>query len=256
MVGCNADCSWYQLQSKQWIAASLVTLAASAPAAVATAAPTARPTAPDAAEPTAASQANLRSGPGQQYTVVGTAAAGQVLDLTGRNADSSWYLLRDGAWISATLVKNAPRSLPVKAAPVASGIGMTRAEMQAVYEPLGFRFESSPLADGRPRVIADRNTTLVELIGPPQEVQSASVMAVIPDDDPDEVSNIIVYIVLLPTTVLRGWDSTTWLVAQMDKADADADGSYKGSIVVDDKLVTLSVEYSIGTMLLTIEAAQ
>jgi len=69
------------------------------------------------------------------------------------------------------------------------------------------------------------------------------------------VSNIIVYIVLLPSTVLPGWDSTTWLVAQMDRADADADGSYKGSIVVDDTLVTLSVEYSIATMLLTIEPA-
>lgn len=250
VVECNDDCTWYHLDSEAWIAASLVDLSADKPSA----APTARPS--TATRPTASDKANLRSGPGQQYAVVGSAAAGQTLDLVGRSADSGWYATRDGNWISATLVDNAPSNLPVKATPTATGIGISRRALQAVYEPWGFVFTSSPLLDGRQRVMADQATTMVELIGPASEVEEASVIAIVPNDDPDAAVSIVLYMMLLPQAVLPGWDSSDWVGDHIEEGIDDPDGSYKTSIRVDDKLVTLSIESSIATLLLTIEPAR
>jgi len=71
---------------------------------------TATPTPP---RPTVVRGANLRSGPGTEYPVIGGAAAGQVLDVVGRSADGGWIYLSNGAWIAAFLVNNVPASLPV-----------------------------------------------------------------------------------------------------------------------------------------------
>lgn len=80
--------------------------------------PTSQPTAtPTPVRPTVVDGANLRSGPGTGYTVVGGAAAGQSLDVVGRSADGGWLHLANGAWIAAFLVTNAPSALPVVAAP-------------------------------------------------------------------------------------------------------------------------------------------
>lgn len=76
--------------------------------------PTSTPT-PDL--PVVASEANLRSGPGTDYDVVGQAAAGQALDLVGRNAAGDWYQLANGAWIAAFLVTGTVGDVAVVAAP-------------------------------------------------------------------------------------------------------------------------------------------
>ena len=120
IVSCNDACNWYKMKSDQWISSSLVDLGATEAAAAPTVTqPAAAPKA------TASSKANLRSGPGQQYGVVGSVSSGQALDLVGRNATSSWLELADGSWIAATLVKNAPRSLPVKEPAAVQGLGMS-----------------------------------------------------------------------------------------------------------------------------------
>lgn len=48
--------------------------------------------------------ANLRSGPGTQYDVVGQAQAGQSLTVVACNVDCSWLQLDNGNWIAAFLV--------------------------------------------------------------------------------------------------------------------------------------------------------
>lgn len=67
---------------------------------------------------TATGNANLRGGPGTNFAVVGSVTANQALQITGRNADGSWYQLANGNWIAAFLVENAPTSIAVVAAPV------------------------------------------------------------------------------------------------------------------------------------------
>ena len=65
----------------------------------------------------AISGANLRSGPSTAYDVIGGVGAGQVLSVSGKNADSTWLQLNTGEWISASLVSGQLQSLPVVAAP-------------------------------------------------------------------------------------------------------------------------------------------
>jgi hypothetical protein len=73
---------------------------------------------------TASDNVNMRSGPGTNYDVVGTLAAGQSLEIVGRNADSSWWQVSapDGlCWIagSVTTASNVDDSIPVAEAPPA-----------------------------------------------------------------------------------------------------------------------------------------
>lgn len=60
--------------------------------------------------------ANLRSGPGTDYAVVGGAVAGDQIAPVGRNSAGDWLQLANGAWIAAALVLNPPGDLPVTAA--------------------------------------------------------------------------------------------------------------------------------------------
>ncbi len=57
--------------------------------------------------------ANLRAGPGADYDRVGSAAPGDTVELTARNAAGDWYQLASGAWIAAFLVDGAPAGLPI-----------------------------------------------------------------------------------------------------------------------------------------------
>lgn len=86
--------------------------------------PTPQPAAPvveaaPAQPATVITAANLRQGPSTDFPVVGAAVEGQELTITGRNADSTWYQLDNGAWVFAQLVDNAPGDLPVIDAPAA-----------------------------------------------------------------------------------------------------------------------------------------
>lgn len=64
----------------------------------------------------ASDNANLRSGPGTDYAVIGGAVAGDQLAPVGRNEAGDWLQLASGAWIATALVLNAPGDLPVTAA--------------------------------------------------------------------------------------------------------------------------------------------
>lgn len=66
---------------------------------------------------TVASDANLRAGPGTDYTIAGGLLAGTTLTLVARNVAGDWYQLADGKWISAKLVSNAPQVLSLIEAP-------------------------------------------------------------------------------------------------------------------------------------------
>jgi endonuclease YncB( thermonuclease family) len=66
---------------------------------------------------TASNSVNLRSGPGQDYPVAGTLAAGQTKQAVGRNGD--WLYLADGTWVAAWVVtvSGSINTLPTQSAP-------------------------------------------------------------------------------------------------------------------------------------------
>ena len=85
-----------------------------------------------AARATANRGANLRSGPGTNFPIVGGAVRGQVLAVAGRNAAGNWLRLTDGSWIAAFLVDGAPAGLAV----VGAGTQMKPVEeIQATIVP-------------------------------------------------------------------------------------------------------------------------
>ena len=49
--------------------------------------------------------ANLRSGPGTTYAKIGSAAAGQAVQVVACNDGCTWYKLDSGSWIFAELVQ-------------------------------------------------------------------------------------------------------------------------------------------------------
>ncbi len=51
------------------------------------------------------SLANLRSGPGTETLVAGSATAGERLQIIACNSDCSWYQIQGGLWISSTIVE-------------------------------------------------------------------------------------------------------------------------------------------------------
>ena len=57
---------------------------------------------------TFAQMVNLRGGPGTNYPIVGQSAAGQRLEIVGRNADTSWWqvccIQGKGIWVAASVV--------------------------------------------------------------------------------------------------------------------------------------------------------
>ena len=59
-------------------------------------------------EPIANRSANLRSGPGTGYAIIGNVQQGQVLSIVGRNQAGTWYQLVSESWIAAFLVDNEP----------------------------------------------------------------------------------------------------------------------------------------------------
>jgi uncharacterized protein YraI len=143
VVAISADGLWYLLDTGQWIAAALVTnpppsppiatdeLIASIQAQVtptsvtvitgttpSTATTVLLPTAtaiPPAVQPSVTVNANLRSGPGTDFPILGGTITGQPINIVARNEAGDWFLLDNGGWVFANLVANAPNiaSVPV-----------------------------------------------------------------------------------------------------------------------------------------------
>lgn len=91
--------------------------------------PTPRPAALTRTTPSRGSQAtvlqpaNLRSGPGTDYPVVGSRAAGESVDVVAADPAAEWLLLAEGAWIAAFLVEpvsGLPMATPAVALPTAT----------------------------------------------------------------------------------------------------------------------------------------
>jgi uncharacterized protein YgiM (DUF1202 family) len=89
---------------------------------------------PASAAPTVTVDANLRSGPGTDFEVIGGTITGQALNIIGQNEAGDWYLLDNGGWVFANLVANPPADIPVvpdDATPESLGAAPVQAEAPA-----------------------------------------------------------------------------------------------------------------------------
>lgn len=127
----SEDGGWYLLATGAWIATFLVddqpanvpvvndqilaAIQGTLPEPTPTPEATPVPTATEPVSPTVTVDANLRSGPGTTFEVLGGTVTGQAINIVGRNADSTWFRLDNDGWVLSTLVANPPalESIPV-----------------------------------------------------------------------------------------------------------------------------------------------
>ena len=111
----SKDGDWYQLASGDWIAAFLVTRTGDLghPMTTMTAACSQCASMEAGLAMVNVTQANLRSGPGAEFGIVGTLDSGQTPELAGVSNGGDWYRLADGRWIYAELVSDAPQNLVI-----------------------------------------------------------------------------------------------------------------------------------------------
>jgi len=171
VLGVSADGQWLLLSNAQWINLGLVdnppanppvadealiaqtqanaTLTPPATTAPATTAPLTTTTAPttggtillptptptaEPIPPSVTANANLRSGPGTEFSQVGGTITGQTITIVARNEAGDWFQLDNGGWVASFLVANAPDpatipifdpNAPPPTAPLTSTVGTT-----------------------------------------------------------------------------------------------------------------------------------
>ena len=108
---------------------------------------------------------------------------------------------------------------------VRGSLNVRRETLTAPFEsiPFNMQFDYVPLADGRSRVVgrSDDGRTILELIGPPEGVTSATLMAALPEDRPlIRLKNLNALSMLIETTLSDWPDASNWFSANIDTAFA------------------------------------
>ena len=115
--------------------------------------------------PTVTTDANLRSGPGTEFNVLGGTVTGQELNIVGRNADGTWFRLDNGGWVFGELIANAPA---LDTVPVVNNDG-TPVEAAATPTPEAAATAAGGLAGllptPTPQPPADENATYLAAAG-------------------------------------------------------------------------------------------
>lgn len=126
--------------------------------------------------------------------------------------------------IPPTTTQEMPHETPTLA-PVATGagLGVSRASVQSMFEELGIGFEFGMTSEeGHPRVIgkaAEDSPILIELVGPSDNLVSASITVPLPDDDPDTVAENVKYMSALLQLAAPNWErGSDWLSANLPTA--------------------------------------
>lgn len=159
--------------------------------------------------------------------------------------------------VPPTATKNPPTSAPRSSAtvkPNVNGIGLSRQAIQSVYEKpeIGFTFKSGAPVDGQPQVIgtSPNGSAILQIIGPPEDVQEVSILVVIPKDRQDVVIEDAVLLVGLAKVAAPDWDEGPQWVANHIK-DAIREGDVTTS---HGKLkMTLQTVKELGMIGLTVE---
>lgn len=127
------------------VAQSLPQPAATAPAVKPPAAQTATPT-PTVIKAQVTDEANLRSGPGTDYEIVGRADAGQEVTIVGVSTAGDWYQLDDGMWIAASLLGKPSTPVPTPPMPTPNARVTAAAERKVNAVAAVFDLRKDPIA--------------------------------------------------------------------------------------------------------------
>ncbi len=132
-----------------------------------------------------------------------------------------------------------------------AGIGISRDTIQGTYENTwDFTFEEAVEVDGQPRVMgtAPNKLAIVELIGPDENLVSASVLIFLPNNNPEAVTQNTFYMLQMLSLVAPDWsDGTSWITDNLKTAQEQ--GEVKTTY--GDIDFTLSVAEALGMVSLS-----
>lgn len=152
---------------------------------------------------------------------------------------------------------SAPTDPPAPTEPPESvvDLGLSRAAAQSPYEKAGFVFEDSTDVRGQPRVIGTepRTKASVELIGPPEAITQAAVLAGIGSNKALAAESGI-YLAGLITTVMPDWkEGPDWLIERIELMIASKEPALSFSTTYEGRIVTFqAVSFDDGSRLLTL----
>lgn len=135
------------------------------------------------------------------------------------------------------------------------GLNVSRQQIVNLYsqKEIGFKFEESSPVDGQPRVMGTSpdDLAILELIGPPENLQSASIVIFIPADRQDIILKNSVYMLGLVKNVMPEWDGgSDWVVNSLEKLfEEETISTTQGN-----KYVELTASKELGMIILTIKA--
>ena len=134
----------------------------------------------------------------------------------------------------------------------AAGNPLSVRSVQQGLETLGFTFESSPLADGTPRMLGQQSTTIVELYGDTHLVQA--VLLGIASQDDHSVNLVIISGIagLLKATVPS---KVEWVAPAMKRAISRAERSGTGTVSTSaaNVVVSMTVNSTLGSYVLIVQ---
>jgi len=181
-----------------------------------------------------------------------------AIDLLGQVPDGSVYGVEAENKISEyqkNLAYAQQRLAMVAPSAVANGIGISRQAVQSVLEEpsINFRFEASTPVGGQPRVMgkSPNGLAVVELIGQPANLASASIMVGIPNDDEARQLSVIHAMGFLKTAAPQWTGATDWFTAAVRKI---ASGSQtEATTTYGSNQVRLIIVKDMGLMSVTIK---
>ncbi len=135
----------------------------------------------------------------------------------------------------------------------ASGLGITRTSIKSVFEKreIGVVFEDSSRVQGQPRVSgkAPNQVAVLELIGPEENLTSATMLVFNPTDMPSAALENSVYMWGLLKLAVPDWpEGRNWLTSNLEAAVRQ----WEVSTIKGEWKITLSVFKQLGAVSLTI----
>lgn len=212
--------------------------------------------------------ANFRSGPGTEHEVISTGRAGETYPVYARTSHG-WLLLDTvgKTWVASSLTTldreqdlipiwdgNPIESSQVAVTPtVIIGLEVSRNDFFEVFTPPTGTFEfepSSELRNGVPRVFgATPDTTmLMELIGPPDDLYQASLIANIPTEGAAVVETSVMAAAFV-SVAIPTWDGANeWFADNLEEAMETGEAS----TVHEGKVLEITIIRELGIMALSI----
>lgn len=137
-------------------------------------------------------------------------------------------------------------------------IGVTRNAIQSVFEQpeFGFSFEPGTPIDGQPNIVGRGGNTIIELVGPQNNLSSATIILVAPNE-PNPLASVLLasYSLKFIKTASPNWENNgEWLSSNLDHIVRGIQS--EANTTRGNQQISLHVSRELGSIVLNVKAKQ